>query len=243
MSQARLSLFVFLSALLIWAPLHSAWNLPPRGDLPVHTFSIVAFDPETKSLGIAVASKYLAVGSAVPWARAGVGAVATQSYVNVTLGASGLDLLKSGNNAKTTLDSLLKEDKGRDWRQVGIVDAQGEVAAFTGPRCVAWAGSKQAKNVTAQGNLLTGPEVIDAMIVAYEKTKGTLPSRLFAALDAGDQAGGDKRGKQSAAILVVREKGGPNGLGDRAVDLRVDDHAQPVTELGRLLKLQGIPIR
>jgi uncharacterized Ntn-hydrolase superfamily protein len=226
MSQARLSLFVFLSALLIWAPLHSAWNLPPRGDLPVHTFSIVAFDPETKSLGIAVASKYLAVGSAVPWAKAGVGAVATQSYVNVTLGASGLDLLKSGNNAKTTLDSLLKEDKGRDWRQVGIVDAQGEVAAFTGPRCVAWAGSKQAKNVTAQGNLLTGPEVIDAMIV-----------------DAGDQAGGDNRGKQSAAILVVREKGGPNGLGDRAVDLRVDDHAQPVTELGRLLKLQGIPIR
>lgn len=243
MGQSRLSLLVFVVALVALSQHPNSRCLPPRGDLPFHTFSIVAFDPETQSMGVAVASKYLAVGSAVPWAKAGVGAIATQSYVNVTLGQAGLELLKSGISAKSTLDELLKTDAGRDWRQLGIVDAQGNAVGFTGSRCVAWAGSKQGKNVTVQGNLLTGPEVIDSMLRVFEKTDGSLAARLFASLEAAEKAGGDKRGKQSAAILVVKEKAGPNGLGDKAVDLRVDDHAKPVSELGRLMRLQGIPIQ
>jgi uncharacterized Ntn-hydrolase superfamily protein len=201
------------------------------------TFSIVAHDPERKEWGVAVASKYLAVGAAVPWAKAGVGAVATQSLVNVTYGTNGLELLAKGKSAEAVIKALTDADQGKDFRQVGVVDAAGKAANFTGEKCFAWAGAKAGKHYTCQGNLLTGKEVVEAMAKAYENAKGPLAWRLMAALEAGEKAGGDKRGKQSAAILVVRDKGGPNGLGDRAIDFRVDDHKQPVQELARILAL------
>lgn len=199
------------------------------------TFSIVAYDPDKKEWGVAVASKYLAVGSAVPWAKAGVGAIATQSFVNVTFGPDGLSLLEKGKSAEETLKSLIDADKDKEFRQVGIVDAKGEVVHFTGAKCLAWAGAKSGKNYTCQGNLLTGKEVVEKMAEAFEETKGPLTWRLMAALEAGEKAGGDKRGKQSAAILVVREKAGPNGFGDRFIDLRVDDHENPIPELIRIV--------
>ncbi|MCX7666165.1 MAG: DUF1028 domain-containing protein [Gemmataceae bacterium] len=199
------------------------------------TFSIAAYDPDKKEWGVAVASKYLAVGSAVPWAKAGVGAIATQSFVNVTFGPDGLALLEKGKSAEETLKALIDADKDKELRQVGIVDAKGEVAHFTGAKCLAWAGAKSGKNYTCQGNLLTGKEVVEKMAEAFEETKGPLTWRLMAALEAGEKAGGDKRGKQSAAILVVREKAGPNGFGDRFIDLRVDDHENPIPELIRIV--------
>ncbi len=199
------------------------------------TFSIAAYDPDKKEWGVAVASKYLAVGSAVPWAKAGVGAVATQSFVNVTYGPEGLALLEKGKTAEETVKALTDADKDKETRQLGIVDAKGEVANFTGSKCIAWAGSKSGKNYTCQGNLLAGKEVTDKMAEAFEEAKGPLTWRLMAALEAGEKAGGDKRGKQSAAILVVREKAGPNGFGDRYIDLRVDDHENPIPELVRIV--------
>ena len=209
----------------------------PPGDWAC-TFSIVAFDPDKKEWGIAVASKYLAVGSAVPWAKAGVGAVATQSFVNVTYGSRGLELLADGKSAEEVLKTLLDADKDKDLRQVGIVDAKGEVAQHTGTKCQAWAGHKAGKNYAVQGNLLAGEEVVDKMAKSFEDSKGPLAWRLLAALQAGDLAGGDKRGKQSAAVFIVRDKSGPNGFGDRFVDLRVDDHEKPVEELARILELK-----
>ncbi|MFN4257900.1 MAG: DUF1028 domain-containing protein [Gemmataceae bacterium] len=199
------------------------------------TFSIVAYDPEAKEWGVGVASKYLAVGNAVPFAHAGVGAVATQSYVNVTYGPRGLELLAEGKTPQEVLDTLTAADKGKEFRQVGIIDAQGRTAHFTGAKCVPWAGAKAGKNYSCQGNLLTGPEVVDKMAETFETSKGPLAWRLMAALQAGEQAGGDKRGKQSAAILVVRDRAGPNGLSDRYIDLRVDDHDEPLAELARIL--------
>jgi uncharacterized Ntn-hydrolase superfamily protein len=202
------------------------------------TFSIVAYDPEHKQWGVAVASKYLAVGSAVPWARAGAGAVATQALVNTTYGSQGLELLAQGKSAAEVVKHVTDLDKEREARQVGIVDAQGEVAAFSGAGCNAWAGHKIGKHYTCQGNLLAGPQVVEAMARAFEEAKGPFAWRLMASLEAGEKAGGDKRGKQSAAILVVRAGGGPNGLGDRAIDFRVDDHERPVQELARILALR-----
>lgn len=203
-----------------------------------NTFSIVAFDPEKKEWGVAVASKYLAVGSAVPYAKAGVGAIASQSHVNPLYGSKGLELLASGKTAEEALETMLAEDKGRDYRQASIVDAKGNVAKFTGKKCSAWAGDRVGKNYSVQGNLLAGEKVVDAMAEAFEKQTGALAWRLMAALEAGDKAGGDKRGKQSAAVLVVREGAGPNGFGDRLIDLRVDDHREPVDELARILALR-----
>jgi uncharacterized Ntn-hydrolase superfamily protein len=203
-----------------------------------NTFSIVAFDSERKEWGVAVASKYLAVGSAVPFAKAGVGAIATQAYVNVSYGPQGLELLGQGKSAEEVVKQLVEADKGKDTRQLGIVDAKGDAAKFTGSKCNAWAGDKAGKHYSVQGNLLAGEEVVNEMAKAFEEAKGPLAWRLMAALEAGEKAGGDKRGKQSAAILVVREKGGPNGFGDRAIDLRVDDHTEPVQELVRILKLR-----
>jgi uncharacterized Ntn-hydrolase superfamily protein len=211
---------------------------PRRGTDWANTFSIAAYDPDKKEWGVAVASKYLAVGSAVPWAKAGVGAIATQSAVNVTYGSKGLELLAQGKSAEEVVKTLTEEDKGRDFRQLGIVDAKGEVAVFTGKRCNPWAGHKTGKHYTCQGNLLTGEDVIDAMAKAFEESPGPLAWKLMAALEAGDKAGGDKRGKQSAAIVVVRDGAGPNGFGDRFVDFRVDDHEKPVEELARILALR-----
>jgi uncharacterized Ntn-hydrolase superfamily protein len=211
---------------------------PAPAAAQANTFSIVAYDPDHKEWGVAVASKYLAVGSAVPWAKAGVGAIATQSYVNTTYGPRGLELLAQGKSAKEAIKTLTEADDGRELRQVGIVDAEGNAVQYTGKKCVPWAGGKTGKNYTCQGNLLTGEDVVEAMAKTYEDAKGSFAWRLLAALEAGEKAGGDKRGKQSAAIYVVRDKGGPNGYGDRAVDLRVDDHDEPVRELARILAKQ-----
>lgn len=201
----------------------------------VSTFSIVAYNPDRKEWGVGVASKYLAVGSAVPYARAGVGAVATQSYVNPTFGPGGLELLAKGKTAAEVVRELTEADDGKELRQLGIVDKDGNAAHFTGKRCVAWAGAKSGPNYTCQGNLLTGEEVVADMAQAFEDSKGPFAWRIMAALEAGEKAGGDKRGRQSAAILIVRDKAGPNGLDDRAVDLRVDDHDTPLAELARIL--------
>jgi uncharacterized Ntn-hydrolase superfamily protein len=214
-------------------------GINPRPKDLASTFSLVGRDPATGELGVVVASKYLAVGSAVPWADAKVGAIATQSYVNVTFGPEGLALLTKGNSPKETLDLLLAKDSGKDFRQVGLLNIKSEPVAFTGPKCMPWAGHKTGKHFAAQGNLLAGPEVVGNMAKAFEETKGSLAKRLYEALKAGDDAGGDKRGRQSAAILVVKPNGGPNGFGDRWVDLRVDDHPEPVKELLRLLELSG----
>ncbi len=201
------------------------------------TFSIVGFDPETKDLGVAVASKFIAVGALVPWAEANVGAIATQALANISYGPRGLELLRRGYSAKKVLQILISDDPQREERQVGIVDSKGEAAAFTGSKCYPYAGHIIGENYAVQGNILTGPEVLEEMAKAFEQTKGELVDKLLAALEAGDKAGGDRRGKQSAAIIVVREKGGYGGYTDRYVDLRVDDHPEPVQELKRLFKI------
>lgn len=205
----------------------------------VNTFSIVAYDPVNQDWGVAVASRYFSVGSVVPWADAGVGAVATQANVNVGYGPRGLELLRQGLSAKEVIQKLLAEDtfEGKDGRQVAVVDAKGNVAAYTGPNAPNWAGDRQGKNWSAQGNILVGAQVPEAMGQAFESTKGELAERLYAALKAGDAAGGDARGKQSASILVVRKRGGRNINNDRYVYINVDDNPQPFPELRRLLDL------
>jgi uncharacterized Ntn-hydrolase superfamily protein len=210
----------------------------PRRSPLVCTFSICGYDPDRKEWGVAVASKYLAVGAVVPWCEAEAGAVATQSYVNVSYGPRGLKMLAAGKSAEEVVAALTSADSGRERRQVGIVDARGETANFTGKECNPWAGAKSGKHYTCQGNLLTGPEVVEEMAKAFEASKGPLAWRLIAALEAGEKAGGDKRGRQSASILVVRERGGPGGLNDRSIDFRVDDHKEPIPELARILQLR-----
>jgi len=204
------------------------------------TFSIVAYDPNVKEWGVATESKFLAVGSAVPWAQAGAGAVATQSYANTSFGAKGLALMASGLSAQETLDRLLAEDEGREHRQVGIVDAQGNAATFTGKECYAWAGGLTGKGYAVQGNILVSEATVTAMAEAFEKSRGELADRLVAALAAGQKAGGDRRGQQSAAVLVVREKGGYAGFNDRYIDLRVDDHPRPIERLKEILDLHHL---
>ena len=205
----------------------------------VATFSIVAYDPENADWGVAVASRYFSVGSVVPWAEAGVGAIATQANVNVGYGPRGMELLRQGRTAKEVLDQLLAEDKfeGKDGRQVAIVDGKGAIAAYTGPNAPTWAGDRQGKTWSAQGNILVGPQVVESMGRAFEATHGELAERLFAALQAGDAAGGDARGKQSASMLVVRKQGGRNINNDRYIYINVDDNPQPFPELRRLLNL------
>ncbi len=202
------------------------------------TFSVVGTDPKTGDVGVAVASKFLAVGSVVPYARAGVGAVATQAFGNTTYGPRGLELLARKLHPQEVIRRLTASDKDRDQRQVGIVDARGRSATFTGKRCIAWAGGIAGENFAVQGNILTGEEVVKAMAEAFQKTEGELALKLMAALEAGERAGGDSRGKQSAAILVARKNGGYAGFDDRYIDLRVDDHPEPVQELKRLLRMQ-----
>jgi uncharacterized Ntn-hydrolase superfamily protein len=202
------------------------------------TFSIVGADPDAGEVGVAVASRFFAVGVVVPHATAGVGAVATQSYANTTYGPRGLDLMARGLTPRETIDLLLRRDEGRDRRQVGMVGASGESATATGSGCLAWAGGRHGPGYAAQGNILAGEEVVAAMEKTFLETAGKpLAERLYLALKAGEGAGGDRRGKQSAAILVVREGAGYGGFTDRAVDIRVDDHTEPMEELGRLLDM------
>jgi uncharacterized Ntn-hydrolase superfamily protein len=211
-----------------------------KKDQTVATFSIVAFDPETDSLGVAVQSKFLAVGSVVPWARAGVGAVATQAMANYNYGPRGLDLMSAGNSAEQTVEALTSEDEDREHRQVGVVDARGRASTFTGSECFDWAGGVTGEHYAAQGNILVGKETVEAMASTYAEADGDLATRLLEALDAGQVAGGDSRGKQSAALLVVREGGGYGGDNDRVVDLRVDDHPEPIRELIRIRDLHTL---
>ena len=201
------------------------------------TFSIVACDLSSGDWGVAVASKFPAVGSVVPWARAGVGAVATQAWANVSYGTAALDLLAEGRSSGDVVQTLTDADRNRDRRQLGVVDARGEAASFTGPGCMQWAGHEVGDGFACQGNILTGPEVVQAMASVYREAEGDLVDRLLSALQAGDSAGGDRRGKQSAAVLVVREGGGYDGGNDRYIELRVDDHEEPVHELQRVFSV------
>ncbi len=210
-----------------------------RGPHPA-TFSIVAHDPERGEWGVAVQSKFLCVGSIVPWARAGAGAIATQAWANTGFGPAGLALLREGRSAGEVVDRLIADDSGRDHRQLGVVDARGGAAAWTGRLCFRWAGHRTGSGYACQGNILAGEAVVAAMEASFLGSSGPLPERLTAALVAGQAAGGDSRGQQSAALLVVRDKGGYGGFTDRAVDLRVDDHADPIGELGRLLGLHRL---
>lgn len=207
----------------------------------VATYSIVAFDPATGDLGVAVQSKFFGVGSVVPWARAGVGAIATQAEANVTYGPDGLRLLAAGKNPRQVVEILTETDPRKEVRQFGIVDARGNTAAYTGTKCNDYAGHFAGKNFAVQGNILAGEAVIKAMETAYvaalKKPDTELGDWLVAALDAAEKAGGDKRGRQSAALLVVRENSGYGRANDRYIDLRVEDHAEPIQELARLVEM------
>ncbi len=206
----------------------------------LNTFSIVAYDPAEEAWGVAVASKFLAAGAVVSWARAGAGAVATQALARVSFGPDGLAMLAAGKSASETLAALLAADPGREDRQVGIVDAHGGAAAHTGANCFAWAGHRVGEGFTCQGNILTGPETLDAMAETFQTARGELADRLVAALRAGDTAGGDRRGKQAAGVLVVRHNGGYGGDNDRYLDLRVDDDPEPVKRLQELVAMHHL---
>jgi len=209
----------------------------PEAKPVTSTFSIVAFDPEAREWGVAVASRVLAVGYIVPWARAEVGAVATQAYADLRYGRYGLELLEAGFTAEQALQVLLEFDAEAQQRQVAIVDSAGRVAAFTGTETSAWAGDRHGEHYSVQGNILVGEQVLVNMERAYLETGGPLARRLLAAVEAGDEAGGDSRGRQSAALLVVRERGGYQALTDRLVDISVDDDPAPVAELARIYDL------
>jgi uncharacterized Ntn-hydrolase superfamily protein len=225
--QSKLLAAVFSTAL---AGLTNAAPPPPS------TFSIVAADPESGEVGVAVASRFFAVGTVVPFAKAGVGAVATQSFANTTYGPRGLELLERGLAPDEVVRVLTRGDDGREQRQLGVVGANGVAATYTGSKCNAWAGGRTGPNYAVQGNILAGEPVVAAMEKAFLGTKGqTLAERLYAAVVAGDKAGGDARGRQSMALLVARAKGGYGGFTDRAIDLRVDDGPDPIVEMGRLL--------
>lgn len=211
-------------------------KLNNRGKL-VATFSIVASDPEADELGIAVQSKFMAVGALVPWAEAGVGAVATQSWVNTSYGPRGLALLKEGLSPQEAVEKLVADDKEADLRQFGIVDAQGRSASFTGKECFPWAGGITGPNFACQGNILVNENTVTNMASTFQRAQGDLASRLLEALASAQRAGGDSRGKQSAALLVVKPKGGYGGFNDKYIDLRVDDHPEPIEELQRLHEL------
>jgi uncharacterized Ntn-hydrolase superfamily protein len=204
------------------------------------TFSIVGFDPLENEWGIAVQSKFLGVGAVVPWAKAGAGAVATQSYANTAYGPKALELMEQGKTAQETLELLLADDLDREMRQVGLIDSKGNAATFTGKACYDWAGGVTGTHFAAQGNILVDEKTVDAMVHVFTETTGTLADKLLAALDAGQEAGGDSRGKQSAALYIVKEKGGYGGFNNRYMDLRVDDHQDPIKELLRIYQLQQL---
>ena len=242
---------IFVSVALTIAILSVAMKLTPKSSAqsnqsqmrpiplrPVHTFSIVARDAETGELGVAVQSHWFSVGSIVPWAEAGVGAVATQSFVDPSYGKLGLDLMRAGRSAPAALKALLAGDEGRDVRQVAMIDAQGNVDAWTGSKGVQAAGHITGKNYSAQANLMLNDRVWPAMSRAFEETKGDLAQRMLAALDAAQEAGGDIRGRQSAALIVVTGKPTGKPWADKIFDLRVDDSPEPLNELRRLVTLQ-----
>ncbi|KAB1191140.1 MULTISPECIES: DUF1028 domain-containing protein [Haloferax] len=206
------------------------------------TFSIVARDPDQNAVGVAVQSKFISVGSVVPFVSADAGAVATQSFANVAYGPDGLDLLREGDTAEEVVERLTDADDEAPSRQVGIVGQDGSVAAFTGDDCFDVAGDIQGATYTVQGNILENEETLDAMAEAFETTDGGLPERLLAALHAGNDAGGDKRGEQSAAMYIAKPEGGYDGGNDRWVDVRVDDHEHPIDELERVFKLYDITL-
>ncbi len=235
----RLAVLVALScALAAPAP---AQAVVPEDGMPsplAHTYSIVARDPVTGDFGVAVQSHYFSVGPTVPWAESGVGAVATQSLVLVDYGPLGLKLMREGFTAQQALDSLLRGDAGRDGRQVAMVDAKGNVAVWTGPKCIPDAGDAQGAGFSVQANLMASPTVWPAMKKAYEGATGDLAARMLAALDAAEAEGGDIRGRQSCAILVVKGKASDKPWNDVIVNLRVEDHPAPLVEMRRLLQLQ-----
>ena len=212
--------------------------MSPR--ITLSTFSIVGYDPGAQEWGIAVQSKFLAVGAVVPWAQAGVGAVATQSYANTSFGPDGLALMAQGYRAEEALGQLVARDEGSARRQVGLVDAQGRATTFTGDECHAWAGGLTGTHYAAQGNILVSGATVEALAKAFEEARGELADRLVAALAAGQAAGGDRRGQQSAAVLVVRPEGGYGGYNDRYLDLRVDDDPAPIERLRALVDLHHL---
>jgi uncharacterized Ntn-hydrolase superfamily protein len=201
------------------------------------TYSIVARDPDASQWGVAVQSKFLSVGSVVPWAEPNVGAIATQAYANPRYGPDGLALLREGLDAADVVQRLVGADDGRDERQLGVVDRYGRSAAYTGPACHEWAGHRTGENYAAQGNILVSAATVDALAEAFESTSGRLARRLIESLAAAQVAGGDRRGQQSAALLIVQENGGYAGMSDLVCDLRVDDHERPIEELYRLYRL------
>jgi uncharacterized Ntn-hydrolase superfamily protein len=204
----------------------------------IHTFSIVAYDPARKEWGVAVQSKFLAAAAVVSWARANAGAVATQSYANLSYGFRGLDLMESGVSAGDAIQLLTEDDQKKDLRQIGLVDRQGKASAFTGEKCHDWAGHIVGDGYACQGNILV-PGTVEAMATAFEEIRdgeGELADWLVLALEAGQEAGGDKRGRQAAGVLVVREGGGYGGDNDRYLDLRVDDHPFPILKLKQLVE-------
>jgi uncharacterized Ntn-hydrolase superfamily protein len=207
------------------------------------TWSIVARDPVTGELGIGVSSKFMCTGALIPWAKANVGAIATQSWINGVYGREGLRMLEEGLAPHDVLEKLLAQDPDRESRQVGIVDAQGRTANWTGKDCMAWAGDYKEENISCQGNVLVDENTVKATVEAFKNTKGDLADKIMAGLLAGDKAGGDNRGKESAAMLVVKEHGGWGGWTDRYLDLRVDDNPEPVQELNRLLGLHKLYFR
>ena len=201
------------------------------------TFSIVAYDPKNKEWGVAVQSKFVAVGSIVPFAKANIGAIATQALANTSYGPKGLQLLQSGLTASDVLEQVLKGDDLMEERQVGIVDMKGKVASFTGKNCFEWAGHIVGKNFACQGNILASEKVVQGMADAYEDTSGDLIEKFFSALETGQKNGGDRRGKESAAILIVKKEGAYDGGTDRYIDIRVDEHAEPIKELKKVFEI------
>jgi uncharacterized Ntn-hydrolase superfamily protein len=211
--------------------------VPAAASQPIATFSIVGYDPATGDLGVAVQSKFFAVGSVVPWAMANVGAIASQAYGNTTFGPLGLEMLESGMTVEAVMESLLAHDPDAAQRQVGIVDASGSSFAYTGDECMEWAGHETGPNFSAQGNILVSGETVAAMARTFRETEGILGERLMRALEEGQAAGGDSRGMQSAAIYIVREGGGYGGYNDVYCDLRVDDSEDPIVELRRIFDI------
>ena len=227
-----------LGALLTVAVLAFTAAVPAAASSDRGTFSIVAYDSVTQELGVAVQSKYFSVGTDVPWAEAGAGAIATQARVDPSFGPKALAMLRKGMSAPEVMHALAAADSAWDSRQVGIVDAHGGLATWTGSKCLDWAGGEQGKDFVCQGNILAGKPVVAGMARAYRETRGEMAERLLAALDAAQAAGGDKRGMQSAALLVVRPSASRPQFEQRYIDLRVEDHKTPIAELRRLLQIQ-----